>query len=132
MQNVVADALSRKYTSLSSMQVKVVGFEILKDLYENDDDLSNIWIMCMEKPFKEFSIVEGFLFKDNVLYVPKCLLRISIVVEAHGGTLSGHFGRDKTLALVRSNFFWPRMEKDIARFVKQCKVCHLAKTQSKF
>ena len=48
----------------------------------------------------------------------------------HGGTLGGHFGRDKTLALVRSNFFWPRMEKDIARFVKQCNVCHLAKTMS--
>ena len=42
VQNVVADALSRKYTLLSSMQVKVVGFEILKDLYENDDDLSKI------------------------------------------------------------------------------------------
>ena len=82
----------------------------------------------MEKPFKEFSIVECFLFKGNVLCVPKCLLRISIVDEAHGGTLDGHFGRDKTLALVRSNFFWPRMEKDIARFVKQCNVCHLAKT----
>ena len=44
VQNVVVDALSRKYTLLSSMQVKVVGFEILKDLYENDDDLSKIWI----------------------------------------------------------------------------------------
>ena len=54
--------------------------------------------------------------------MPKCLLRISIVDETHGGTLGGHFGRDKTLALVRSNFFWPRMEKDIARFVKQCNV----------
>ena len=101
VQNVVADALSRKYTLLSSMQVKVVGFEILKDLYENDDDLSKIWITCMEKPFKEFSIVEGFLFKGNVLCVSKCLLRISIVDEAHGGTLGGHFGRDKTLALAR-------------------------------
>ena len=62
--------------------------------------------------------------------MPKCSLRISIVDEAHGGTLGGHFGRDKTLALVRSNFFWPRMEKDIARFVKQCNVCHLEKTKS--
>ena len=78
----------------------------------------------MEKPFKEFSIVECFLFKGNVLCVPKCSLRISIVNEAYRGTLGGHFGRDKTLALVRSNFFWPRMEKDIVRFVKQCNVCH--------
>ena len=54
----------------------------------------------------------------------------SIVDETYRGTLGGHFGRDKTLALMRSNFFWPRMEKNIVRLVKQCNVCHLAKTKS--
>ena len=34
----------------------------------------------------------------------------------HGGTLSGDFGRVKTLALVRANFYWPKIEKDVARF----------------
>ena len=31
---------------------------------------------------------------------------------------------------MRSNFFWPRIEKDIARFVKQSNVCHLEKIKS--
>ena len=38
LQNLVADALSRKYSILTSMQVKVMGFEVLKDLYVDDYD----------------------------------------------------------------------------------------------
>ena len=43
VQNVVADALSRKHSLLSAMEVKVVGFETFKDLYENDVDFGSIW-----------------------------------------------------------------------------------------
>ena len=50
------------------------------------------------------------------------------VDELHGGTLGGHFGEAKTLALVKANFFWPKLEKDITRFVKKCVVCMVAKT----
>ena len=56
--------------------------------------------------------------------------RLVILVEAHGGMLSGNFGRDKTLALLQSNFYWLKMQRDVDRFIKQCRVCHLAKTMS--
>ena len=36
VQNVMANALSRKRLLLSSMQVRVIGFETFKELYEND------------------------------------------------------------------------------------------------
>ena len=55
-------------------------------------------------------------------------MRLSILDESHGGTSGGHFGEAKTLALVKANFFWPKLEKDIARFVKKCVVCMMAKT----
>ena len=57
-------------------------------------------------------------------------MRQVILAEAHGGVLGGHFGRDKTLALVQSNFYWPKMFRDVDRHVKQCRLCHLAKTRS--
>ena len=39
-------------------------------------------------------------------------------------------GRDKTLALIQANFYWPKLKSDVDRLVKQCHVCHLAKTRS--
>ena len=48
--------------------------------------------------------------------------------ELHGGTSGGHFREAKTLALVKANFFWPKLETAVARFVKSCVVCMMAKT----
>ena len=113
---------------MTSMQVQVVGFDVLKELYEEDADFGEIWKLCTDKPFKDFVRMDGFLFKGNTLCIPSCSLRLSILDESHGGTLGGHFGEAKTLALVKANFFWPKLEKDIARFVKKCVVCMMAKT----
>ena len=40
------------------------------------------------------------------------------MVEAHNGALGGHFGGDNTLVLVQSNFYWPKMLRDVDRHVK--------------
>ena len=43
--------------------------------------------------------------------------------ELHGGALGGQFSEAKTLGLVKASFFWPKLERDITRFVKKCVVC---------
>jgi transposase InsO family protein len=35
----------------------------------------------------------------------------------------GHLGRDRTLELVRSRFFWPRMSEEVSTYVKRCLPC---------
>ena len=47
------------------MQVKVVGFEMVKELYEKAADFGELWKKCDKKPFKEFMRVDGFLFKGK-------------------------------------------------------------------
>ena len=37
--------------------------------------------------------------------------------EAHNGGLMGHFGVEKTLEILEEQFYWPRMNKDVARIV---------------
>ena len=101
----MADALSRKHSLLSSMEVRVIGFATFKDLYENDVDFRGVWTSCQQGSFQPFSIFDGFLFKNSALCVPCCSLRLTILAEANGGALGGHFGRDKTLALVLANFY---------------------------
>ena len=52
------------------MQVQVVGFDVLKELYEDDADFSEIWKVCADKPFNGFVRMVGFLFKGNTLCIP--------------------------------------------------------------
>ena len=66
--------------------------------------------------------------EDNC--VPECSMRDNIIREKHSGGLDGHFGIDKTLDQLNHFYYWPRMRRDVQRFVTRCKVCQLAKGHS--
>lgn len=118
VQNVVANALSRKHSLLSMMEIRAVGFKILKELYANDSYFGGIWRKCEKGPFEQFLNHEGYLFKANRLCVPQCSLQQTIIMEAHDNGIGGHFVRDKILTLVEEKFFWPKMARDVARHVQ--------------
>ncbi|KAH9667837.1 Endonuclease [Citrus sinensis] len=86
-----------------------------------------IWRECENGSYEQYQLHDGFLFKGNRLCIPQCSLRESIIMEAHGNTVGGHFGRDKTLACLQGNFYWPKMDKDVVHHVQRCITCHIAK-----
>ncbi|XP_052477139.1 uncharacterized protein LOC128032565, partial [Gossypium raimondii] len=94
--NVVADALSRRYTLITTLNAKVLGFEHIKELYDDDADFSNIYKNYEHTTFEKFYLVDGFLFRINRLCIPKCSMRDLLIHEAHCGGLMGHFGVAKT------------------------------------
>ncbi|XP_022852351.1 uncharacterized protein LOC111373985 [Olea europaea var. sylvestris] len=47
-----------------------------------------------------------------------------IISELHN---EEHFRRDKTLVLVSSNYYWPKLSSDVAHYVEQCYVCQKSK-----
>ncbi|GJT51925.1 RNA-directed DNA polymerase [Tanacetum coccineum] len=128
--NQVADALSRRHSLITTMQIRVQGFDSFRGLYCDDPDFREIWSKCDNGPFQQFSKLDGYLFKGARLCIPLCSLREAIVLEGHAGGLAGHFGRDKTLALLREQFYWPKMERDVNRLLERCRTCHIAKTHS--
>ncbi|GJV97985.1 RNA-directed DNA polymerase [Tanacetum coccineum] len=127
---LVADALSRRYSLITTMQIRVQGFDLFRRLYCDDPDFREIWSKCDNGPFQQFSKLDGYLFKGARLCIPLCSLHEAIVSEGHASGLTGHFGRDKTLALLREQFYWPRLERDVNRLLERCRTCHIAKTHS--
>jgi len=65
--NKGADALSRRYLLLSVLETKVLGFEVIKGMYANDEDLKEIFVKSSSHPHGPFHVQEGFLFKGTRL-----------------------------------------------------------------
>ncbi|KAI4313094.1 hypothetical protein MLD38_037866 [Melastoma candidum] len=128
-ENIVADALSRGYTLISTLDAKFLGFEHIKELYLHDHDFKEVFSECEKGSFDKFYRHEGYLFRENKLCIPQGSMRELLVREAHGGGLMGHFGVTKTLDVLREHFFWPHMKRDVMRICLRCIKCKKAKSK---
>jgi hypothetical protein len=52
---------------LTNMQLEVIGFKILKDVYKHDGGFGKIWVECESGVSKHFVVLKGYLFKRNCL-----------------------------------------------------------------
>jgi hypothetical protein len=68
-ENIVVDALSRKYVLLSTLDARFLGFEHIKELYKDDSDFSNVYNACETSASGKFYRLDGYLFKENRLCV---------------------------------------------------------------
>ncbi|XP_035835681.1 uncharacterized protein LOC118483966 [Helianthus annuus] len=124
ISNRVADALSRRSSLLVSMRVVVPGLDNLMEQLTTDPYFSVILQDVQFGKRADFLVHDGFLFKENQLCIPNSSLRLQIIKELHG---EGHVGRDRTLRLVQSSYFWPTMRRDVDRFVRRCRICQVSK-----
>ena len=128
--NKVADALSRRSLLLSTVRTEVVGFDQIKKQYDTCPDFGKIHQALSIGPSKEhsqYTLLDGYLFKENRLCIPKTSVREFLVWETHAGGLAGHFGKNKTILAVEEHFFWPSLKRDVAQIVARCRTCAVAK-----
>lgn len=128
-ENIVADALSRRHALITTMEAKIMGFEHIKRIYEEDPDFQDIYKETTRAAFGTYYQQDGFLFKERRLCIPQGSMRELLVREAHGGGLMGHFGRDKTISVLTEHFFWPHLKKDVERYCSKCVTCLKAKSR---
>ena len=137
--NTVADSLSR-INSLDSSQISPdFDFETILRAQETDNESqaliqsienstrtkpasvsANLWDMR-----KTLKLENGHLYNiGGLLFVPyRC--RLKLLTLCHGM----HRGISSTYNCLRENFFWPRDYKEVAAFVKECRICSLVRPQ---
>ena len=132
IENKVADALSRLTVTLHRMSAHVIGFDRLKNEYSACPDFGIIYNEVSNgnrQEYLNFLVENGYLFKVYKLCVPRTSFRDLLIWGMHAGGLAGHFGKDKTIALVEDRFYWPSLKRDVARIVAQCRKCLIAKAK---
>ena len=45
-ENIMSDALSRRYALVSTLNAKLLRFEYVKELYANDNDFTRVYGAC--------------------------------------------------------------------------------------
>jgi len=115
---------------LNKLDYKIFGLETIKDLYANDADFKEVLLHCKDgKGWNKFIVSDGFVFRANKLCIPASSVCLLLLQEAHGGGLMGHFGAKKTKDVLAGHFFWPKMRRDVERFVARCTTCQKAKSR---
>ena len=90
------------------MSAYVIGFDKLKYEYSACLDFSIIYDEVSNSNRHEyvgFLVEIWYLFKMIKLCIPRTSFRDLLIWEMHASGLTGHFGRDKTIALVEDRFY---------------------------
>ncbi|XP_051120410.1 uncharacterized protein LOC127244115 [Andrographis paniculata] len=130
-ENVVADAISRRYVLLNHTRTHLVGFAHIRELYEHDVDFGDIFRKCEKHGFDDYYKHDGYLFHGDKLCIPRCSIRDVLIEESHGSHMLGHFGRHATFDVLSVHFYWPHMRKHVDSFVDKCLACRVAKSTLK-
>ena len=62
---------------------------------------------------------------DEIIYtyvVPE-VDQATIIEQLHSPTHCGHLGINKTYKKIKERFFWPKMQQQIEKFIRECNLC---------
>ena len=71
---------------------------------------------------------DGLLWYQGKIWIPKDEgIRTSLIAKHHESPQAGHGGTAKTTELINRRYYWPKIRKDIKRFIKNCDTCQRTK-----
>ena len=84
---------------------------------------------------KDYAGLEHYGLEDDMvtyerrLYIPyNNLLKLKVTYQYHDAKVAGYFGQDKTLKLIKCDYYWPNMEDWVRNYVHTCDACQRNKT----
>lgn len=85
------------------------------------------WKLEDNKLWKKMLDIEPMLEEEEwKLVVPKDI-RSATLIECHDEPTAGHQGVLKTYKRLQHRYYWPKMRKDVAKYVARCQVCQRTK-----
>jgi len=73
---------------------------------------------------QNYGIEDEMVTYECGIYIPGSnALKLKVAHQCHNGKVAGHFGRDKTLNLMKRNYYWPNMEEWVRNYVRTCDAC---------
>lgn len=137
VSNRVADALSREFVGTIELgSILMSGGTQWADYansVRNDEYILKLTtdIQSGKHTPKGYHVEHGDLrYKGRLVLPPKSSLIPILLHDYHDSPLGGHSGDFKTYKRIASDWFWPGMRKEIAKYVRSCGVCQQAKTSS--
>jgi hypothetical protein len=135
--NVVADALSRKYEDEGSLfSLSFIVPDWLQAVHQEwlQDPKSSHLIQQLKNKAPAppgYSWLQDELRYKGRLYLSKqSKLKSTVLSELHATPTVGHSGFTKTYDRVKRSFFWDGMKQDIRQFVAECEVCQRNKGET--
>ena len=134
-ENIVADALSRKYEDIEFNTMTAIEPEWLKSLHEeyskNQDVVKLLEDINKNKKDNKWKIKNGtIMYKDRIYLNKEGEFVKRALDEGHNVPGAGHVGNKKTYMNVRRNFFWKGMKADVEQHVAECDTCQRQKSEN--
>jgi hypothetical protein len=76
--------------------------------------------------------IDGILLCHNKIFVPNVQeLKCMILHEMNNVPYERHPGYQKTMAAIKSHYFWPGMKKEITEYIARCIEFHKVKAENR-
>lgn len=135
--NIVADALSRRRstTEVAMAAISVATSDADRMLRIRRGYQDDVYFKEVLQEIESGKTVAGFVLEDALLYKTDvgaerhlCVPRIpeilsEIMQELHDEPLAGHFGYHKTYEAAKKRYYWPRMWREVRRYIQSCDKC---------
>jgi len=96
-------------------------------LYETDPNFSTTYQMLgTNSVVANFHLQDGLLCRMGHLCVPSSE-RVKLIWEANYSRVAEHFGVEKTVVVLQKHFYWPKLQKDVRKYIMSCTSCAIAK-----
>ena len=113
-----------------AMQLLGTKESIEQQLSPYDELMQEILTAQQQDPklVSDSTVNPGVLTQEGRISIPNdAALQAKIIRLFHDSPESGYFGIAKTAELVSRDFYWPRLEQSVRKYVLACELCHRIK-----